>query len=267
MVVDFTERLLDDGRSRAMVRKALTSLKTLISHTQATGRVAQNVAREIKFRTDGRHDAEVEIPSKNELRTMLDKVSGRWRPFVVTAIFTGMRVSELRGLTWGNVDLAEKVLRVRQRADAWGTLGSPKSRAGRRDIPLAPMIVNALKEWKLACPASDLDLVFPNGQGNVESYANIRTRGFVPLLETCGLTVHAGDTDDGEPILKPRYGFHVLRHAAASLFIEQGWSPKRVQKILGHASIAMTMDTYGHLFHDPEGDQDAMAQVEARLLG
>ena len=129
------------------------------------------------------------------------------------------------------------------------------------------MIVNALKEWKLACPQSEHDLVFPNGRGNVESYANIRNRGFVPLLEACDLMVHAGETDDGDPILKPRYGFHVLRHAAASLFIEQGWSPKRVQTIMGHATITMTMDTYGHLFPDPEGDRDAMAQIEARLLG
>ena len=69
--------------------------------------------------------------------------------------------------------------------------------------------------------------------------------------------------DDG----KLRFTFHALRHAAASLFIEQGWSPKRVQTVMGHASINMTMDLYGHLFPDPEGDQEAMAQIQARLLG
>lgn len=257
MVVGFTERLLDNGRSRAMVRKALTSLKTLVSHAQATGRVAQNVAREVKLKANGRHDREIEIPSKDELRKMLAESSGRTCPLIVTAIFTGMRVSELRGLTWEHVELEAKVIRVRQRADAWGVMGPPKSKAGRRDIPLAPMVVNALREWKLACPSSPLDLVFPSGQGNVESYANIRNRGFMPLLEACGIVNKSG---------KPKYTFHALRHAAASLFIEQGWQPKRIQAIMGHASVTMTMDTYGHLFPDPEGDQDAMAQVEARLL-
>ena len=52
-------------------------------------------------------------------------------------------------------------------------MGSPKSKAGKRDIPMAPMVTNTLKEWKLAGPSSPLDLVFPNGAGNVESYASM----------------------------------------------------------------------------------------------
>ncbi len=257
-VKDWTGRLRDGGRSRAMVQKALTSLKTMISEAQASGLVAQNVAREVRLKANGRHKREVAIPTKDDLRAMLAQDSGRWRPLIVTAIFTGMRASELRGLTWEHVDFDKGVIRVRQRADRWGTMGPLKSKAARRDIPLAPTVVNTLKEWKLACPSSSLDLVFPNGHGNVESNANIRNRGFIPLLRACGIV-------DGDG--KPHYTFHALRHAAASLFIEQGWAPKRVQAILGHASVTMTLDVYGHLFPDPEGDQDAMAQVEAQLLG
>jgi integrase len=65
---------------------------------------------------------------------------------------------------------------------------------------------------------------------------------------------------------KPKFGIHALRHAAASLFIEQGWPPKKIQVILGHSSINMTFDVYGHLFHDPEEDVELMAKMESDLL-
>jgi integrase len=59
---------------------------------------------------------------------------------------------------------------------------------------------------------------------------------------------------------------HALRHGAASLFIEQGWSPKKVQKVMGHGSIQATFDIYGHLWENLDDDVTAMAQIEARLL-
>ena len=189
--------------------------------------------------------------------------TGRLRPLLVTAIFTGLRASELRGLTWDAVDLERKVLTVRQRADRWNTIGSPKSASAKREVPLAPIVVNTLKEWKLRCPrfAGDgeprLWLVFPNGEGNVEFLINFHRRGLGRVQCAAGIT-----TDPQHP----KYGLHSLRHTAASLFIEQGFSPKRVQALMGHSTITMTFDTYGHLFDDDKGDQDRMSQLQARLL-
>src|SRR5260221_5996326 len=127
----------------------------------------------------------------------------RWRPLVVTAIFTGLRTSELRGLQWGDVDLDAAELTVRQRADRWGSIGSPKSDAGQRAVPLAPMVVNALREWHLACPMGVGDLVFPNGKGRPEQITSIHYRGLGPLERTAGIT-------DDE---KPKYGMRSLRQA------------------------------------------------------
>ena len=62
-----------------------------------------------------------------------------------------------------------------------------------------------------------------------------------------------------------RFGMHALRHAAASLFIEQGWNPKKIQTLLGHASITMTMDVYGHLFESGEGDASMFEKLERDL--
>ncbi len=68
--------------------------------------------------------------------------------------------------------------------------------------------------------------------------------------------------DDGKPSFSP----HSLRHAAASLFIEQGWPPKKIQTLLGHSTIMMTFDVYGHLFNDPSKDVEIMDKMEQDLL-
>ena len=198
---------------------------------------------------------------------MLAMADGRWRPLLITAIFTGMRSSELRGLTWVDVDFEQKVIHVRQRADHWGEIGAPKSAAGDRKIPMSPMVANALKEWRLACPRARageegpegrLWLVFPNGNGNVENHANIANRGFYALQIAAGIVDQAG---------RAKYGMHALPHFFASWAIERGFSPKRVQTLLGHSSIQMTFDVYGHLFPSAADDQAAMSQLQARLIG
>ena len=64
-----------------------------------------------------------------------------------------------------------------------------------------------------------------------------------------------------------RYAMHALRHACASLWIEQGHNPKQIQVLMGHSSIQLTFDTYGHLFKDADADQRAAESVQLRLLG
>jgi integrase len=73
---------------------------------------------------------------------------------------------------------------------------------------------------------------------------------------------------DEKPAKVPeaRYKFHALRHAAASLFIESGMNPKGVQTVMGHSSITVTYDVYGHLFTDDDADQRAMRTIEERLF-
>jgi integrase len=260
-VQSFRNDLIASGRSRAMARKIVTSLGSLLANAMAAGRVARNVVREQPRRQrDRRHKARlqvgVDIPTKDEIRAMLTRAQGWVRPLIVAAVFTGLRASELRGLTWGDVDLDRSELTVRQRADRWGSIGSPKSDAGKRTIPLAPVVVNALREWRVACPPGEL--VFPTSQGRPRAINTIHTHGLAPLQQAAGI-ISGGN--------KPKYGMHALRHAAASLFIEQGFSPKRVQAFMGHSTIQMTFDTYGHLFPAPEDDQVAMRQMQARLIG
>jgi integrase len=190
-------------------------------------------------------------------------LKGRWRPLLLTAIFTGLRSSELRGLQWADVDLKRAVLHVRQRADRFNTIGAPKSAAGQRTVPMPPLLVNTLREWKLACPKGELGLVFPTGTGGLENHSNIVQRGLEPAQ------IAAGVTRGG----KAKYtGLHSLRHFYASWCINRredggmGLPIKTVQHRLGPASIQMTADTYGHLF--PSGDDGAeLAAAQHALLG
>ena len=82
------------------------------------------------------------------------------------------------------------------------------------------------------------------------------------------MVVDTGRKDkDGNPILRPKYGMHALRHFCASWMIDLGFPPKRLQSILGHSSIGMTFDTYGHLFPNAEDDHAKLAAGEIFLVG
>ena len=144
---------------------------------------------------------------------------------------------------------------------------------GPAAIPLPPIVVNTLREWKLACPKGDLGLVFPNGEGNIEYHANIIKRGLIPTQIAAGVTADSGKKDEeGNPIITAKYtGLHALRHFYASWCINRvedgglALPPKVVQERMGHSSITMTMDVYGHLFPSTD-DFDALAEAERRLL-
>jgi integrase len=160
------------ARSPAMVRRIITSLSTLISDAQERGLVSRNVVKDLRSRRkrgrqaqhESRHARKlkvgVDIPSPEEIRAFLASLTGRYRPLLLTATFTGLRSSELRGLRWTDIDFERRKLHVRQRVDKRNVSGPPKTASGARTVPLPPIVVNTLKEWKLACPKSPHGLAF-----------------------------------------------------------------------------------------------------------
>jgi integrase len=267
----FVDQLLDDGRSKDMAKRVLGSLAAIVGEAKRRGLVAANHVRDATaIKRSKRENVRPEMPSKDELQQIINTANERGeriRTFVLTAIFTGLRGSELRGLKWEDLDLKMGQLHVRRRVDRFNNFGPPKSKAGTRDIPLGPIVLNVLKRWKLACPKGEADLVFPNGVGNPESHMNILSRMFWPLLVAAKVTRLREEKDeDGNPIEEAKYSLHALRHAAAALWIEQGLGPKRIQTLMGHASIQQTFDQYGYLFEARDDDKRAMKEIEARLL-
>jgi integrase len=272
VVLDLEARLRKEGRSKVMVRKVLVSLGSILAHAQMRKQVGHNAVRDLrhargrgKTHAERREKAKLEIgkdiPSPAEVAAILAHAKERWRPLLVTAAFTGLRASELRGLRWGDLDLKKNEIHVRQRADRYNVIGAPKTDASKRVVPFGKVVANTLKEWKLQCPHGEL--VFPNGKGGIEYHTHIVNRGFIPAQVAAGVT-----TKDGTA----KYtGLHALRHFYASLCINSrehggfGLLPKTVQERLGHSSITMTYDRYGHLF--PRGDDSKLLDaVEQALL-
>jgi integrase len=280
VIRDFEDRLLSGfgdlaPRSPALVRKIIISLNSLVADAQERGLVSRNVVRDLRAgrkrgkeeraerRQRGKLKVGVDIPTPQEIRAIVGALQGRWRPLLLTAIFTGLRVSELRGLTWANVNLDKRELYVRQRADKYNVIGRPKSEAGERTVPLPPIVVNTLREWKIACPKDELNLVFPTGSGKVQALQNIVVRGLHPAQISAGVK-----TADG----KAKYtGMHALRHFYASWCINRRADgglelpAKVVQGRLGHSSIVMTMDRYGHLFPSDDHASELAAAEQALL--
>jgi integrase len=241
-------------RSPAMVKKVLTTLGTMLADMQERGLVTVNAVHGLKKgrkrgkerqqdrRKRGKLKVGVDIPTREEVRDIIAHLSDRWRAIIVTAIFTGLRASELRGLQWKNVDLKHAKLHVRERADRYLKIGEPKSEAGERTVPLPSMVVNVLRQHKLKAKG---DFVFPTDNGNAQHHANILHRGFEPAQ------VAAKVVDDKG---KPKYALHALRHFYASWCINRERDGglelpiKVVQERLGHSTINLTADVYGHLF-------------------
>lgn len=261
-VAKFKVHLSRKCRTLTMARMVLSSFKALIAFAKVSGAISSNPTLEVKFGIDKKRDKpqiEVgkDVPSKSEIQAIIESATGRWRPLLITAIFTGMRSSELRGLRWSDVNWESRYISVTQRADEFGEIGSPKSKKGRRQIPMSKMVVNALKEWKLRCPKSVLDLVFPNGAGNIEYHTNIVHRGFGELQDKLGMVDEHG---------KPKYGMHALRHFCASHWLDLGVKPMQVQEWLGHSSYNVTMNVYGHLF-PKEDHHDTLDAGELAIVG
>ena len=257
-VIEFSDALV--GRiSRSLAKKVLGSLKSILGEAVHREKLAVNPAAGIQIGTGGRHKKEVNIPSKADVKAILAKLDElaknskawrRWRAILATAIHTGMRASEIRGLPWSSVDLKTGKISVMQRADENGVIGAVKSKSAKRDISIPASLVQILREWKMECPAGDL--AFANGNGNPESLPNIFNRAWVPVQKAA--------------LRKAKYNFHGLRHFRASLLIADGANPKDIQTEMGHASIGITYDLYGHLFQDDEADKRRSERAE-RLAG
>jgi integrase len=159
----------------------------------------------------------------------------------VLAVHYGLRQGELLGLKWQDVDLDAGTLQVR-RTQSESRVGrieeKPKNGRGRR-IELSDSVSEVLRIHGET--HGDHELVFATKKGTAVNSSNLVRRSFQPLLDSCGL---------------PRIRFHDLRHTCATIRFIKGQHPKRVSDILGHSSVAITLDIYSHVIPGMGDDED-----------
>ncbi|HET7572130.1 MAG TPA: tyrosine-type recombinase/integrase [Gaiellaceae bacterium] len=230
-----------DGKlSPASVRLGIAPVRALFATAVEEGLIRSNpaaglrVAQRVEVETADEVETRVKALDEDELRRLLDEVGDEWRPFFAFLAHTGLRIGEAVALRWSDIDFGRKRVKVRRRLYR-GNYAPPKSRYGRRDVPLSDGMARALwQRRKDEKPADDAPL-FPSSTGNPLDPSNVFARVLKPAARRAGV---------------PWAGFHTLRHTCATMLFRQGLNAKMVQVWLGHHSPAFTLATYVHLLPD-----------------
>jgi integrase len=253
--------LAEEGLKASSIRFIHTILKSALADAIEWGKLARNPCSKVKLPRIEKHDI---MPlTQEQTQVLLQYIRGHKLECLVSlALATGMRQGELLALHWHDIDFEQKVVQIRRTLSYIPKKGlseeEPKTAKSRRSITLTAFAIDALKQHRTAqvearlqsCARwQDKDLVFCNGQGGYIWHMNMET-AFKRLLQEAGL---------------PARRFHDLRHTAAVALIIKGVHPKVIQEILGHSSIVITMDIYGHVF--PSMQRDAMAHMDDFLRG
>lgn len=263
-VAEFVGWLCDEseqGRafSDSTVRNILSPVRSCMASAVREGKVRHNptIGASLPHRTKVADDdgEEVRALTREQLAALLAVVHPRHQVMFRLLASTGLRVSELFALQWQHLRLdgSEPCVRVR-RALVRGRVQPPKSRHGRRDVPLGPSLIDALRAHRSASEwHRDGDLVFPSLSGTPLLVENVRRRVLRPAAEEASA---------------PWAGFHTFRHTCASLLFARGMNVKQVQRWLGHHSPSFTLETYVHLLDEelPE-PVDLDAEVAPRGNG
>ena len=254
-------RKRSEGLSSRTSQYVLFILRNALNKAVRWGIASRNVAQLIDAPRVSHRDVNVLSPD-DALRLVTaareDRLEGLW----VLALSTGLRRGELLGLSWSDIDLDRRQLRVTkalQRVTGQGLiLTETKTRRGRRSIILPIGTVEALRrhrvrqleDRRIAGSAwKQTEFVFTSARGTPLDGDNLISRPFARLLEQTGL---------------PPMRFHDLRHSCASLLLAQGVAPRIVMETLGHSRIAVTLDTYTHVL--PALQREA-ADAMDRALG
>ncbi len=246
---------LKAGLSANTVRNIKSLISGILSDALENGLIAANPASRLGRMIKGKEQkADVNPLTREEARDFLGSVakySPRYYPFFLCALRTGMRLGELLALEWGDLDFRGGFIEVR-RAHVKGQITTPKNGKSRR-IDMSPQLAEILKTLRTEQKKEALakgwgevpELIFVNEEGRLINAFNLRPRVFHRALEKAGLR---------------RIRIHDLRHTFASLLIQQGESLAYVRDQLGHSSIQITVDIYGHL--EPGKNRQAVAQLD-----
>jgi len=242
--VDWLCRLTDDEGHRLCDRSvcnAVLPLQSCLGHAARAGLLGDGAEPMILLPRRRRGRAyefdERRFLTREQLARLLAEIPDQWRRFFELLASTGLRISEAIALRVMDADLGAVQPRIHvRRAIVNGQLTGPKSRHGRRSIPISPGLAGQLAA--LVGDRGESELLFVGAQGATLRPGNVRYRVMIPAAQRAGV---------------PWARCHTLRHTCAALLIDGGASSLRLQRWMGHHSAAFTLDNYGHLFDDSLG--------------
>jgi integrase len=243
-VAALIRELVAAGRAPRTIAGALATLGSILRYALRRGYITDNPLRRLER---GERPRPIARPQRalgqDEIAALLAGCPTRYRLLLATALYTGMRVSELLALTWDDVDRAAGVVHVRAQLSRAqhghpARRVPPKTAAAIRDVPLVDQLRCLLAEHRRVTPFDRPgDYVFVTAKGTPHGHRNVERRALQRAAANAGIA--------------PAPQFHALRHTFASrLIIDLGLDVAQVSRILGHASVTTTLNVYTHLFDD-----------------
>lgn len=241
-VYTFSEKLRCQGLSPRTIKALLILLHNILRYGEKQGYLSLS---QVEFRYPKINASPFHLISQENLTKLITTLStdpGEFSTGILLCIYTGIRVGELSGIRWEDIDFDKKILHIRRtisrikNLDYTGEsdkepktilmIGPPKSASSVRDIPIPDFL---LEKLKIIAAEPDSYLLTGSAQKCMEP-RNIQ-RKFQRLLQQCDI---------------PKINIHSLRHAFATRCIEMGCDSKTLSEILGHSSVKITMDIYVH---------------------
>lgn len=175
---------------------------------------------------------------------------------------TGMRVGEITGLRWQDIDLEEGIIRInhtlvyynhRDEKGCYFSINTPKTKAGEREIPMTEGVKQAFimereyqEEAEIKCKGrvdGYDNFIFVNRNGDVQNQGNLN-KAIQRMMRDCNDEILEKYGADSDPVLLPHFSCHILRHTFATRLCESGINLKVIQSVLGHADVSTTMNIY-----------------------
>jgi integrase len=242
MLQDFADQLSAQGLSPSTVRNTLLPLRAIYRRAHHRGLVAVNPTLKLALpAVRGRRDR---IAAPAEVGPLLDALQPSDRAIYATALYAGLRAGELQALQWDDIDLQTNLIHIRQGWDARAGFITPKSRAGNRRVPITATLRRELLNHRLHQGNGGTGFVFPSTRKP--------TRPFAPRT----LALHTNKAWKNKKLTP--IGLHECRHSYAAYMIAAGINTKALSTYMGHSSITITLDRYGHLL---PGNETHAAQL------
>src|SRR3990172_3016218 len=246
-------RVLEKGYSKSSALHVARAMSAIFSHAIEDELLLTNPAsRPGRFVKGARPGEKADFLTPDEGNTLLEAARehyGSFYPLLLAALRTGMRKGELRGLQWGDLDFHGRFIEVR-RGFSKGDLSTPKSGKPRR-VDMSDQLATVLEDHRRTLAAAVLkagvpfpEWVFPSRAWGPRDESNL-DGCFRRCLTKAGLR---------------HIRFHDLRHSVASWYLARGHSPVYVKEQLGHSTIKLTVDTYGHFL--PSDNREAANSLD-----